>query len=280
MNSYTLKNAYAFLKMYKDVYDGRLVIPRGSPIREAENYQMSIDMNGSPCTSFVERKFNLRYAKDEFLWYLRGDRYDTSIEKKASIWPKIKQPEGFFYSNYGHYIFGQSQRQFDWVIEELRRDKDSRRASIVLINRDHFFRENQDVVCTYGINFRIREERLNMSVSMRSNDAIFGFTNDVFSFSLLYRLVFACLKASGYVDLMPGQYVHKVDSLHIYERHWDMTRKILSGGMDQFDPIEVPYPTGGMDVMSLLSVRMFGHLTSAPKEEYALSHFLYADLFA
>lgn len=275
MKTETLKNASTFLKMYQDVWAGALVTPRGSPIREAENYQLTIDMDGSPCTSFLERKFNLRYAKDEFLWYLKGDRYDVSIEKKAGIWPKIKQPEGYFYSNYGHYIFGQSQRQFDWVVEELRRDKDSRRASIVLINREHFFRENNDVVCTYGINFRIRNDRLNMSVSMRSNDAIFGFTNDVFSFSVLYRLVYAALRATGYVDLMPGNYVHKADSLHVYERHWDMIKKIIGGGLDQFEPIEVPYCTGGMDLMGLLSVRLFGHYTDTPKEECALSHFLY-----
>jgi hypothetical protein len=124
-----MRNALTFLNMYDEVMLGNLAQPRGQPIREAEDYMFMLDMNDSPLTSFKARKLNLNYAKAETLWYLRGDRYDTFIESKASMWQKIKQPGGFYYSNYGHYLF--EEGQIYWVLDELTRDKDSRRASSV-----------------------------------------------------------------------------------------------------------------------------------------------------
>src|ERR1043165_9387741 len=187
-----INNASAFLKMYSDVYAGRLITPRGERTREAEDYDLTLTMTESPLTSFEDRNLSLDYAKAEAKWYLRGDRYDRSIETHASMWPKLRQPDNSYYSNYGHYMFREGQVQ--WVIDELCRDKDSRRATIVLMKRDHLFRENRDVVCTYGVGFRVRNDRLNMTVHMRSNDVVFGTTNDVFCFSVVYRMVYAALK--------------------------------------------------------------------------------------
>lgn len=265
------QNAQAFLKMYRDLKDGSMVSPRGQRVLEVEDYRLDLDMNDSPCTSFEARKMSLDYAKAEFWWYLRGDKFDRSIEKHATMWPKLVQPDGSYLSNYGQYIFG--DRQFDWVVEELCRDQHSRRASIVLLRREHVFAENKDVVCTYGINFRIRQSRLNMSVSMRSNDAIFGTTNDVFAFSCLYRMVFAALRFTSCPLLAPGRYVHRVDSLHVYERHWDMMEKILFKGIDGYEPVEVPYPSSVHDLSFLLSMRTLGYLT--PPEDFVMSRFLF-----
>jgi thymidylate synthase len=231
-------NALSFIRMYKDVMEGREVRPRGQLIKEAEDYVISLHMGGNPCTSFKARSFNLKYAKAEFLWYLRGDPYDTFIENYATMWPKLKQPGGFYYSNYGQYLFG--EKQIEWVLDELMRDKDSRRASCVLLKNHHMFPSNKDMVCTYSLNFRIRDNRLNMSVNMRSNDAVFGTTNDVFSFSMVYELVFAYLRFRKYDALERGQYHHKVDSLHIYQRHFDMVREIIRDSMDGYWIPEIP----------------------------------------
>lgn len=266
-----MSNAQQFLRMYKDLGEGRLVAPRGQRILELEDYRLDLDMYDSPCTSFEDRKMSLDYAKAEARWYLRGDKADRSIEKHANLWPKIVQPDGTYFSNYGQYIFG--ERQFDWVVEELCRDIDSRRASIVLLKREHLFADNRDVVCTYGMNFRVRDQRLNMSVSMRSNDAVFGTTNDVFCFSIVYRMVFAAIKFTVCPALEPGRYVHKVDSLHVYERHWDMLKKILHKGINGYELVEVPYPSDLHDLNFLTNVRLLRGIS--PPKQFALSNFLW-----
>lgn len=264
-------NALTFMKMYKDLQEGRLVIPRGLKIKEKEDYRLVLDMEHSPCTNFAARKMNLGYAKAEMWWYLRGDKFDRSIDAKASMWPKLVQGNGSYFSNYGQYIFGEGQ--FDWVVSELCRDPESRRASITLLRPEHMFAANKDVVCTYGINFRIRNDRLNMTVHMRSNDAIFGTTNDVFAFSCLYRMVWAAMKYTNHPTISPGTYTHLVDSLHVYEKHWDMLNKIIDQGMDAYSLTDVPYPNSVHDLAFLMHMHTLGY--REPPKEFALSRFLY-----
>jgi len=66
-----------------------------------------------------------------------------------------------------------------------------------------------------------------MFVHMRSNDAIFGLCNDVPFFSILHEMVYVVLKDIMYEDLIYSDYTHYVNSLHIYERHYNMLKKIV-----------------------------------------------------
>ena len=231
-------NAMVYMAMYRGLLDGNELKPRGQLIREVEDAIVDIDMNHPICTSFIARNMSLKYACNEFLWYLRGDIYDRSIEDHASMWPKLIQPEGFYYSNYGAYMFDKDSG-FDWVCNSLSNDIDSRQAAIPFLNSAHCFKGNKDMVCTYSLSFRIRNEKLNMSVNMRSNDAVFGFTNDSFCFAMFYEMVYARL-CSAYPFLQRGTYCHKVDSLHIYERHFKMVERIVEEGVAAYVPIHIP----------------------------------------
>lgn len=233
-------NALTFLQVYRDLHKAKVVSPRGMLCKELTDYSFQLSMGSglTILTSFKARKLSLKYAKEEFLWYLRADRFDRSIEQHASMWAKIRQPDGGFNSNYGQYIFPD---QFRFVVEELAKDRDSRRASVVLLKQDHLTLDCTDVVCTYGINFRIRDDRLHMTVMMRSNDAIFGTTNDAFCFCMLYRMVYICL-ISRYPSLQPGIYTHFANSLHVYERHFSMLEELLIDGYSGFEYIPVPWP--------------------------------------
>lgn len=237
----TNRNAKAFLKAYHEVWAGEVTQPRGTLCREVQDFRMELDMEYSPLTSFAARKLNLDYAKRELIWYIGADKFDKSIEQYASTWQKIRQKDGSYFSNYGQYIFPD---QFRFVVQELLQDRWSRRASIVLLKPEHLFHENKDVVCTYGMNFSIRNSQLHMRVHMRSNDIIFGMTNDVFCFSMIYRMVFAILcEDDAYKDLRPGRYVHLVDSMHVYDRHFAMIEQLWKQGLNGYQYIEVPWPT-------------------------------------
>ncbi len=230
---------HPFLVAYNQVVKaGNEVSPRGERILELEDYVMTFQPTDSVVSSYQARNLNLNYCKEEFLWYLRGDRFDTSIEQHATLWKKLRQADGGFNSNYGQYMFGE-QMQFAYAMEALASDRDSRRAVMVLLNRDHLYHENTDIVCTYGISLRIRQNRLNMSVNMRSNDLIFGTTNDVFCFGMIHRLALAVLR-EVYPDLKLGVYNHKADSLHVYERHWPMLNELVSQGESGYYHIPIP----------------------------------------
>ena len=102
-------------------------------------------------------------------------------------------------SNYGLYILG---NQWNYCLEELLKDPDTRRATIAINQPFHKAQNPNDYPCTQYIQFFIRENRLHLCVNMRSNDAVFGFCNDVFTFSLFQQLMLNDLNHS-FIDGCP-----------------------------------------------------------------------------
>jgi thymidylate synthase len=56
---------------------------------------------------------------------------------------------------------------------------------------------------------------------MRSNDVVFGFSNDVFTFTLFQQLMLNELRVA-HPKLELGSYFHHAGSMHIYDRHYKM----------------------------------------------------------
>lgn len=246
-------NGSHFLMLYEDLLEGGQTLEvRGSKVIELTDYRLRIPPL-EYITSFQARKLNLAYCKQEWLWYLRGDRFDDSIQQYATMWKKLKQSDGGFNSNYGQYIF--EEGQLEWCIRRLSEDKYTRQASMQLLNKSHMYEGNTDFVCTHGINFRIRDNRLDMTVMMRSNDAIFGTTNDVFCFGQLLLMTRAAL-LDQYPELEVGTYTHFVNSIHVYERHWEMLERLVIEGQSGFYSVDQVVPDSLDDV--LLSTSKYG----------------------
>lgn len=246
-------NVDAILKLYKLVANGPEITSRGSKSRNIHNAAVVLQASQPIITNFEHRKMNLAYAKREWLWYLGADPKDASICEYATAWKKLQQADGSFYSNYGQYLFARTAEkpsQFEYVIRTLRDDPQSRRASMVLLKAEHLYQANTDTVCTYAINFFIEQGHLNMTVMMRSNDVIWGFTNDAFCFWNLYQFVYAVLRASM-SDLKTGVYTHMANSMHVYDRHYAMISAILLE--PRYIPVTVPRPTGREALQLILS---------------------------
>lgn len=247
-----------FLKIYTDLEKrGKHVSPRGQLIKEIENYSYDLPAYVR-FPSFKSRKLSVSYIKKEFLWYLKGDKFDNSITQHATMWKSIQNEDGSFNSNYGQYFFGK-ENQFKIVLNILTADKDSRRASMMLLTKDHLSSKTNDVPCTYALNFRIRNNKLNMTVHMRSQDAIFGMGNDAPAFSFLHEMVYTALKDT-YTELKLGTYHHTADSFHIYEKHFQMLNDIIHG--DEYVQIDCPKMLNSKEVMFLLA----GNFTDIPQE--------------
>lgn len=161
------------------------------------------------------RDWSLTYAFAEWQWYLSADRSVYKLKELygsvPKIWQNIADENGLVNSNYGAYWFGNNQ--YDKVVDILNKDPESRRASLSIYNADNIDQYEKDTPCTYAINFTILNNKLNMTVMMRSNDLWFGFCNDQYCFSKLQE------KMSKDLDVEVGTYFHFVNNLHIYNRH-------------------------------------------------------------
>jgi thymidylate synthase len=175
------------------------------------------------------------------------------------MWTTLVDDDGGINSNYGQYIFKKGTG-VDFVVSELQADKDSRRASIVILSSHHLKAGSKDVPCTYSLNFRIRNNALKMSVHMRSQDAIFGMTNDVACFSFIHECVFNLLK-DYYPWLSYGDYTHTADSFHVYERHFDMIAAMAKAEFSAYVPVHCPTISGADEVRFLIA----GAFTDIPE---------------
>lgn len=154
------------------------------------------------------RNWSQKYAQYEWQWYLSGNPNAEEIAKKAKIWYSCMDASGNVNSNYGYHWM--QNNQLDYVVDELKNNPDSRRASISIYNAKERYNFENDTPCTYAVNFSILNNRLNMSVLMRSNDLWFGFCNDQYCFSKLQE------EMSKRLELKIGYYYHFSQNLHIY----------------------------------------------------------------
>ncbi len=263
------KEEYSFRGTIKSVMTiGQESSPRGLLIKEVNNFWYTLP----PFVRFMnfkDRKLNIDYIKHEFLWYLKGDRLDTSITDHAKMWKGLINEDGSINSNYGQYLFG-DQQQFWNVVKLLEDDRESRRGSISILNKDHLLSDTKDVPCTYAINFRIRQNKLDMTVHMRSQDAIFGMGNDAPTFSFVHEMMWQALREK-YPSLEYGLYCHFADSFHIYERHFEMAEKIIEGG--KVKHVKCPKISGRAEVAFLTGTT--GLQLSDIPEEFAFTKWLY-----
>jgi thymidylate synthase len=176
------------------------------------------------------RSSKLKYISAEILWYLSGQRAINFIGKYSSMWSKLIDGYGNVNSAYGNLIFKQQNKskisQYYWVIHSLMRDKDSRQAIMHFNLPDHQTFRNKDFVCTLNAIFQIRQNRLHMTVDMRSNDVIYGLLNDFAFFSLLQQHVLLSLR-TVYPDLQLGSYTHVAHSMHLYQKHFETVNQML-----------------------------------------------------
>jgi len=242
-------NSYVVYDIWREILvNGRESSPRGQKIKELDCFQGEIT---NPWSTYEARKYPLSYAKREFQWYLGANPFDNRIAKYAKMWNKISQPNGRIFSNYGFYWFNPEFNRgasgLDWVVHTLTKDPDSRQAYIPMNCCDHLFDDNADVVCSKGPQFRIIDGLLDIQVSFRSSDAVFGLGTDLPTYWWLWEMI--ALK----LDVPRGRMVFEANSLHIYEQHWDMVSKVIEGGYHSYRPVDYPPIT---DVDDLLSGKM------------------------
>lgn len=213
----------AFSNLLQDVFEnGKAVSARGSEQKELIFCNFTIQNPEDLEITSAARKFSDEYATAEWLWYLSANPKVNNIGKLAKIWKMIRDEHGEAESNYGCYL----RPQWDWVIEELMNDRDTRRATIVINQPHHKGKNKADYPCTHYLHFFIRDDRLHLGVNMRSNDIIFGLCNDVFTFSLFQQLMLNELNSRG-ANIKLGTYNHHAGSLHLYERHYPMANRII-----------------------------------------------------
>ena len=159
-----------------------------------------------------ERNWKEEYAEAEWQWYLSGDNHIKTLGdiygKVPEIWKRMADDRGYVNSNYGWQW--NRQEQLSKIISMLKGNTETRQATISIYDGKEIQEYKHDTPCTYAIQFTILHGRLDMCVTMRSNDLWYGFCNDQYCFSELQRLV------SKQLNIEPGIYYHFAHNMHLY----------------------------------------------------------------
>ena len=227
-----------------------LVSPRGQKIKESLGVQFRITNPRHRLPYVKARKFSMSYLVAETIWYMSASDSTEWISRYAPFWKNITDDGTTANSAYGSRIFKPHRRasenviQWDYVKEELRRDPDSRRAVIHIRSAHDSIHESKDVPCTLSLQFFIRGGALHLHVSMRSSDIILGLAYDVPAFTIMQETM------ANELGVELGEYVHTSNSLHCYERDFEMLNDIAnSEGPYGFGPMRKlagSFPTDAM----------------------------------
>ena len=213
--------------------------PRGMKIFEVSDAALVIEDPTFCLYENSRRSSQFKYIAAELVWYFTGRKDANFITPYAKFWDHIANADGTVNSAYGNLIFNEyvhGLNQYQWALESLIQDKDSRQAIMHFNKPSHQWQGNKDFVCTLNGIFQIRDNKLNFTIDMRSNDLILGTPTDVAFFCLLQIQMLEHLR-KHYPELELGTYTHIAHSLHLYERHFDLVGEMLE---KSFNPQSFP----------------------------------------
>ena len=108
-------------------------------------------------------------------------------------------------------------RYLPFVIGELKRNKESRRA-VISIRDNETDSRNKDAACMQSMQFFIRNDRLDCMVLFRSNDLPEAFFFNAFALIMLQE------KIAGELGVGIGTYTHRSNSMHCYEKDFQLLK--------------------------------------------------------
>ena len=207
-------------------------------IEKYKNEDFVIDKTGVKTIELIGESFvvdedwiirppNYGYIERELAWYKSQSLYVEDIPGQTPvIWKQVADKNGKINSNYGYLIWSEENgRQYDNVLDELRKNPNSRRASMIYnrptMHSDYCKDGMSDFVCTYANNFLIRDDKLVSHYLMRSNCAIFGANND-FAWARYVQQ-----KLAHDLDIAVGDLIWTASSLHVYEYHFCHIEKLI-----------------------------------------------------
>lgn len=199
----------------------------GTGTRSVFGWQMRFDLRqGFPLVT--TKKLHLRSIVHELLWFLKGD---TNIgylrDNKVTIWDEWADADGNLGPVYGHQwrrwqgADGQVFDQMQWLLDEIRRNPDSRRLVISAWNVADLPKMALQP-CHALFQFYVADGKLSCQLYQRSADIFLGVPFNIASYALLTHLVAqAC-------DLDVGDFVHTLGDAHLYSNHLEQAQEQLS----------------------------------------------------
>src|SRR6478752_6573473 len=190
-------------------------------------HQMRFDLSaGFPLVT--TKRLHLRSIIHELLWFLAGDTNVAALQANGvSIWDEWADDKGDLGPVYGKQWRpwekpgGGTVDQIRWVVDEIRRNPDSRRLVVSAWNPADLDRMAL-APCHCLFQFYVADSRLSCQLYQRSADVFLSVPFNIASYALLTAMV---AQVTGF---QPGDFVHTFGDAHLYLNHLAQAREQLS----------------------------------------------------
>lgn len=178
------------------------------------------------------RKTALKSATDELLWIWQKKSNRVS-ELSSHIWDAWADENGTIGKAYG-YQLGVKHKykegmmdQVDRVIYDLKNNPFSRRIMTnIYVHQD--LSEMMLYPCAYSMTFNVTQRKgedkltLNAILNQRSQDVLTANNWNVVQYAVLVHML------AQVCDMYVGEFVHVIADAHIYDRHVDLVKELIS----------------------------------------------------
>lgn len=207
----------------------------GTGTRSIFGHQMRFDLaQGFPLVT--TKKLHLKSIVHELIWFLQGDTNIAYLkENGVSIWDEWADEHGELGPVYGRQwrawptADGGAVDQIRWVVDEIRRNPDSRRLIVSAWNVGELPKMAL-MPCHSLFQFYVADGKLSCQLYQRSADIFLGVPFNIASYALLTHMV------AQQCDLDVGDFIWTGGDCHIYSNHAEQVALQLSRA-------PYPYPT-------------------------------------
>lgn len=200
-------------------------------LEKYKNEEFVIDKTGVKTVELIGESFiadedniirpaKMEYVERELEWYKSQSLYVKDIPGQTpKIWEQVSSKHGKINSNYGYLIWSdENYNQYENTLKELKTNPNSRRA-VMIYNRpsmhyDYKKDDMSDFVCTYANMFMIRDDKLISHYLLRSNDAVFGYSNDYHWAKHVQN------KLAEDLEIESGDLIWTASNIHVYQQHF------------------------------------------------------------
>lgn len=184
-------------------------------------YQIKDDRNR--LCYLKDRAINPFFALAEFSWIITGSNQLAPLQYFISSYEQYSDDKQTLHGAYGYrlkYYFNIDQ--IEKAIEQLRRSPSSRRVVLTMWSHQDLLSQSLDIPCNTQIYLKIRNQKLDITITNRSNDLYMGVPYNVLIFYLLQLYI------AKKLQIEPGTQTHYTDSLHLYEKHFEKSKQIIT----------------------------------------------------
>jgi thymidylate synthase len=221
----------------------------GTGTRSVFGWQLRFDLaQGFPLVT--TKKLHLRSIIHELIWFLQGDTNIAYLkENGVGIWDEWADAQGNLGPVYGQQwrswtcADGRTIDQMAWVVDEIKRNPDSRRLIVSAWNVGDLPRMALQP-CHTMFQFYVADGKLSCQLYQRSGDIFLGVPFNIASYALLTHMV------AQVCGLGVGDFVHTLGDAHLYSNHVEQAREQLTR-----TPHALPRLRLNPDVTSLFDFR-------------------------